>query len=84
MLIAISEDGFANHTYNVYPPLIIQPQVIVTQTMVYQAPQILVTVPVPMVIYPQPVFQERIYWGYPYHVLTPMPPNERRHRCWNY
>lgn len=84
MLIAISKEGFANNQYAYYPPVIIQPQIIVTQTMVYQAPHLLVTIPVPMVVYPQPVYQERIYWGYPYYIATPMPTIERKHRCWNY
>ena len=82
MLIAISKDGFANNVVYVIPPVVQQP--VVVQTMVYQAPQLVITVPVPIVVYPQPIIDQRIYWGHPYYTTTPMPTIERRHRCWNY
>lgn len=86
MLIAISKEGVANGlpaAYTVPQPIVLQ-QVVVTQTMVYQAPSIVVTVPVPIVLYPQPIVDQRIYWGYPYYTTTPMPVIEYRHRCWKY
>lgn len=83
LLIAMSKDGLANNIVYVVPQPVQQPVII--QTMVYQAPQLLVTVPVPIVVYPQPILDQRIYWGYPYYTTTPMPTIDRRHRCfWNY
>jgi hypothetical protein len=86
MLIALSKDGYANQIYLVPQPqqVIVQQPVVITQTMVYQAPQVFVTVPVPVVVYPQPIIDQRIYWGYPYYTTTPMPVIQHRHRCWNY
>lgn len=84
MLIALSKDGYANQIFVVPQPVIVQQPVVVTQTMVYQAPQVVVTVPVPVVVYPQPIIDQRIYWGYPYYTTTPMPVIQHRHRCWNY
>lgn len=85
MLIGISNEGFANYPVYIVPqPVPVVQQPVVVQTMVYQAPQLIVTVPVPVVVYPQPIIDQRIYWGYPYYTTTPMPVERHRHRCWNY
>lgn len=83
--MALSKDGFANNCQVfVMPPPVVQQPTVVVQTMVYQAPQVFVTVPVPIVVYPQPIIDQRVYWGYPYYTTTPMPVIEHRHRCWRY
>lgn len=85
LLIGLSNEGFANNTLYVIPqPVPIIQQQVVVQTMVYQAPQLIITVPVPIIVYPQPIVDQRIYWGYPYYTTTPMPVIRHKHRCWSY
>lgn len=62
------------------------PVPVITQTMVYQTPYFIVTVPVPVTVpvaVAQPV-QQTFYWGYPYR---PLPVNyywHQRCRWFNY
>lgn len=63
------------HSHYIQP---VQP-VPVLQLQVYQAPAY--TVMVPVVVQPQPVVQQRVVWGYPYHtVIVPV----EQYNYWGY
>lgn len=76
-LTTVGFDAIANE----WIPSYVQPvhPVPVLQLQVYQAPAY--TVMVPVVVQPQPVVQQRVVWGYPYH--TVIVPVEQYH-YWGY